>query len=124
MRIAAVFVLLIGFTITSCHKDCKTDSPVVTISTPAEAGTIQLPDSVSITGTITDDVWLNDAVVMIHNANEDTVFISRPDVYGKKAYAFAYTFYTNTSGTFHLHVAATDNEGQEAEKEIVFTVQP
>jgi hypothetical protein len=110
--------------VTSCHKDCKTEAPVILVATPAEAGNIQLPNSVNISGSISDDVWLDKVTVMVLDANDDTVFISQPDVYGKKNYNFTYNYYTTTAGTFHLHVVAEDNEAQETEKEIMFTVLP
>lgn len=108
----------------SCNKKCDNLAPVVIVTSPAEKDSIQLPDSLQISGTLSDDVWLNNAVVMIHNQNEDTVFIEYPDAYGKKEISFAYTYHITTAGTYHLHVTAQDNDKKETEKEIVFTVLP
>jgi hypothetical protein len=117
-------VSAILFLLPSCKKECEVKAPVISITTPVSGGIIQLPDSVHISGTISDDVWLNSATVMIHNQNEDTIFISHPHVYGEKTFTFAYNYFTATSGLFHLHITAKDNDGLTAEKEIVFTILP
>lgn len=109
--------------ISSCEKECKkNEAPVVTVTAPLESA--QFSDSVQIAGSVSDDVWLNDMAVMIHGSASDTVFSTKPDVYGKKSQDFAYTYYITTPGNFHLHVVATDNEGVVTEKETMFTVTP
>ena len=109
--------------ISSCEKECKkNEAPVVTVTAPLESA--QFSDSVQIAGSVSDDVWLNDMAVMIHATNGDTVFVTRPDVYGKRSHDFAYTYYITTPGNLHLQVVATDNEGVTTEKEVMFTVTP
>lgn len=122
--VLSFFAALLLLAASSCHKCPDNVAPVISVTTPTEGGTVQLPDSVRIEGTVSDDVWLNDMSVVIHDANDDTAYISAPDVYGKKEHSFTYSFFTTTAGTFHLHVSATDNEGVVSEKEAVFTVAP
>lgn len=125
-----VYLLTIVLSVTllslhSCTKDCTTDAPVVVITSPLEGSTAQLPDSVHIAGSISDDVWLNSATVIIIKHNGDTVFNTQPDVYGKKTYDFTYNYFTTSaSGTFHLQISAEDNEEQKTVKEVMFTVLP
>ncbi|MCW5907241.1 MAG: hypothetical protein KIS94_05240 [Chitinophagales bacterium] len=120
--ITALSVLLFG--LSACKKDCTTDAPVIAVTSPLEGSSVQLPDSVHLAGTISDDVWLKSAAVIITNHNGDTVFNTQPDVYGKKTHDFTYNYFTSASGTFHLQVSAEDNEGQKAMKEAMFTVLP
>lgn len=119
-----LIALLVYLMLGSCKKECTDKAPVVTISSPTETNNIQLPDSIQITGAISDDVWLNSATIMIHNTSGDTVFTSRPEVYGKKDYAFNYSYFVTISGSLRLQVVAEDNEGKTAEKEVIFNVLP
>lgn len=125
MRHGYTFIpLLVCLMLSSCKKECTDKAPVVTIFSPAEANNIQLPDSIQITGTINDDVWLNSATIMLHNTSGDTVFASRPDVYGKKDYAFNYSYFSTVSGSLRLQVVAEDNKSHTAEKEVMFNLLP
>ena len=109
--------------VSSCEKECKkNEAPVVTIVSPTDSS--QLSDSVVIAVNTGDEVWLNDLAIMVHNTNGDTVFATKPDVYGTKWQGVSYTYYTTTAGNFQLQVVASDNEGLITEKEVSFTVTP
>ncbi len=117
-------ICLVASGISSCKKECNTAAPVISVTSPAQGGLIQLPDSIHIEGNVSDDVWLNSLSVTIYGPTEDTVFISHPQVYGQKEFSFTYHYFTGATGNFRLQVAAEDNDGLKAEKELTFTVQP
>ena len=73
-------------------------------------------DTIHIQGTVTDDKSLHEMSVVLVKGTSDTVYAEYPYVHDLKTYPFQYYFHPTASGTYTLHVNATDHDEAKSEK--------
>ncbi len=119
-------VLLLGFSLfalSSCGDD---NGPEVTITAPAAGSSFAIGGTIVISGTATDDVEISSIEV---SGKDDFNISGTLDLSGVTDLSnIPFTFNvgldsTSVVGDYTLIVTATDNDGNEGDAELDFTIQ-
>ena len=122
------FILLLVGTfaaciVASCKKNPGPENPVITLTSPADTLVINVGDTISINGTVTDNESLHEVFISFKNNGSDSVLINdNPYTHGSKSYTFRYTWYPSYTSTYTLNVIAQDHDLNTTEKDFSFTV--
>lgn len=106
--IAVILFPAMVFIVSSCSKK-ENQAPVVSITEPSDNQMFSIPDSVIITGTVTDDESLHEMSLVIVKATGDTIAKVFPYVHELKTYNFNYEFRPSDAGTYSIQVTAEDH---------------
>jgi hypothetical protein len=97
--------------ISSCNKkDEGTGAPVISLQSPADNSMMTTGDTLTITGTITDDEALHEVSVLIIKSTGDTAFQEYPYVHALKTYNLSYRYKPTTAGDYTVKVTAEDHD--------------
>lgn len=110
-----IVVTLMVF-VTSCSKDgSKNDNqaPVVTISTPVSNQRFNAGQTVSITGTITDNEKLAELHVHISNLDNGALLVDVHRYPSASSYTLNETFQVQAGINYRIQVIAKDNSANE-----------
>ncbi len=119
--------LLLSFILlaTACSKssggDDDTQSPVITISSPANNSSVTGGQAVNITGTITDSNRIAELHVHISNNNTGTLLIDIHRTPAGNSYSLNENFTTQAGITYKIQVIAKDAAANETISSVLVT---
>jgi hypothetical protein len=106
-------ILVIGALLFSCAKK-DVDPPVISIISPTANTSYQLPTTITIKGTVTDDNSINNLKINILDENQAPISTEKNISIGSTESSFEESFQINdrllTSGTYYINVKAFDEE--------------
>lgn len=119
--------LLLSFILlaTACSKssggDDDTQSPAITISSPANNSSVTGGQAVNITGTITDNNRIAELHVHISNNNTGTLLIDIHRTPAGNSYSLNENFTTQAGITYKIQVIAKDAAANETTSSVLVT---
>ncbi|MEM9549468.1 MAG: Ig-like domain-containing protein [Bacteroidota bacterium] len=114
-------IMALGFIAISCG-DSDNDAPLVNITAPAAGSTYAVPDTMIITGTVTEDTKL-ESVVLSSELIDD---LSLDPLSSDTLHTFNVNLFLGEStptGDYTLTVTATDEAGNVGTDEVQVTLQ-
>ena len=109
--------------VASCKKNPGPANPVITLTSPADTLVINVGDTISINGTVTDNESLHEVFISFKDNSSDSVLINdNPYTHGSKSYTFRYTWYATDASNYTLNIIAQDHDLNTTEKGFSFTV--
>jgi uncharacterized lipoprotein YajG len=105
---ALVAIMLVS----GCKEEDKI-APKATVDSPADGDRFASGATIAISGKVTDDAELKEAVIEVHSGpNNTVVFSKKTEVSGKSATVTAnYVLNLGADSTFEVHVIVTDKAG-------------
>lgn len=114
MKVLMVTLLIIS--LAGCSKDSNSNdkqAPVVTISTPVSNQRFNAGQTVSITGTVTDNEKLSELHVHISNTDDGALLVDIHRYPSASTYSLSETFLAQAGINYRIQVIAKDNSANE-----------
>ncbi len=110
--VLAILALVTLTTFTACKKEDKT-APKVTVIAPLDGASFDVGATIDISGTVTDETALKEAVIEVTNASTDAVLYTKTiAVTGTSAAVTGSYVVAVASGiNIEVHIEATDEAG-------------
>ncbi len=123
-HIALTFLAIVALSFfAACKKEDKT-APKATVTTPADGGTLAAGATVDISGTVTDETALKEAVIEVVKASDESVLFTKTIAVSGKSATVTGSYVVNVAaGTvIEFHIEVTDEAGNTSDEHAHLTV--